>query len=225
MPRRGGSQIRPSSVDRDARRARRLTGFRPFGRVSFPAMGKKPKDRREWAPMGVPAHSRATPGPPFTEDTPIRFRKSSGAQNTVPDFIPPGPLGPGAVQNSGLCHFTAAPGSDQLWQMAQVGGRTGRNRSENRKRAGQCPAPTACQTNRRDSGRGKPLPYGVTEKHSAADGGRLHGTAPTQGNTPRCRPGRGGATLSPTGRGGRSAPPCKNFRLPVTIRAEEAFHQ
>ena len=63
MPRRGGSQIRPSSVDRDARRARRLIGFRPFGRVSFPAMGKKPKDRREWAPMGVPAHSRATPGP------------------------------------------------------------------------------------------------------------------------------------------------------------------
>ena len=49
--RRGGSQIRPSSVDHDARRVRRLgaphlAGFRPAGRVSFPVMGKKPKDRR-----------------------------------------------------------------------------------------------------------------------------------------------------------------------------------
>ena len=34
-----------SSVGRDDS-ARRLTGFRPAGRVSFPAMGKKPKDRR-----------------------------------------------------------------------------------------------------------------------------------------------------------------------------------
>ncbi len=31
-------------------------------------------------------------------------------------LIPSGPLGPGAAQNFGLHHFTAAPGSDQPWQ-------------------------------------------------------------------------------------------------------------
>ena len=73
---------------------------------------------REQVPSGSSSFS---PGPPFTGDTPIPFRKISGAQNMVPGMIPPGPLGPGAVQNSGLCHFTAAPGSDQPWQRVRVG--------------------------------------------------------------------------------------------------------
>ena len=62
------------------------------------------------------------PGPPFTGDTSSPFRRSSGAQNTVPGLIQSGPLGPAGVQNFGLCHFTAAPGSDQPWQRVRGGG-------------------------------------------------------------------------------------------------------
>ena len=79
---------RPPSVDHDVRRARRLGApphrVSPFGRVPFSAAKKEPKRRRGWAPMGVPAHSRATPGPPFTGDTPTPLCKISGAQNTAP---------------------------------------------------------------------------------------------------------------------------------------------
>ena len=90
--------------------------------------------------MGVPAHSRSSPGPPFTGDTPTPFRKSSGAQNMVPGMIPPGPLGPGVVQNFGLCHFTAAPGSDQPWQRVRDRGCADWDCSENKKqRAGVPP--------------------------------------------------------------------------------------
>ena len=56
----------------------------------------------------------------------------------VPGMISPGPLGPGAVQNFGLCHFTAAPGSDQPWQRVRDRGCAGRGRSKNR-REGQAP--------------------------------------------------------------------------------------
>ena len=81
---------RPPSVDHDVRRARRLGApphrVSPFGRVPFSAAKKEPKRRRGWAPMGVPAHSRATPGPPFTGDTPTPLCKISGAQNTAPGF-------------------------------------------------------------------------------------------------------------------------------------------
>ena len=49
-PRRGGSQTRPSSMDHDTRRARRLgaphlAGFRPAGRVPLPTAAKGPKRR------------------------------------------------------------------------------------------------------------------------------------------------------------------------------------
>ena len=57
-------------------------GFRPAGRVSFPAMGKKPKDRRGTAPdehfvliVAFP------PGPHYGGRIPIRFYNISGAQN------------------------------------------------------------------------------------------------------------------------------------------------
>ena len=43
-------------------------------------------------------------------------------------LIPSEPLGPGSVQNSGLCHFTAAPGSDQPWQRVRDRARAGRRR-------------------------------------------------------------------------------------------------
>ena len=128
MRRRMGSPCgRPPPVDRDVRRARRLgapylAGFRPAGRPPLPAAAKEAKRRRGWAPMGVPAHSRSAPGPPFTGDTPIPSCNISGAQNTVTGMIPSGPLGPDAVQNFGLFHFTAAPGSDQPWQRVRVGG-------------------------------------------------------------------------------------------------------
>ncbi len=117
--------------------ARRLTGFRPAGRVPLPTAAKGPKRRQGWAPMGVPAHSRSTPGPPSTGDTPTPFRKISGAQNTVPGMIPSGPLGPDAVQNFGLFHFTAAPGSDQPWQRVRDRVCAGRSRFHEPGRAGQ----------------------------------------------------------------------------------------
>ena len=118
--------------------ARHASQVSPCGATSFAASAKEANRRRRRAPMGVPAHSRSSPGPPFTGDTPTPFRKSSSAQNTVPDFIPSGPLGPGAVQNFGLCHFTAAPGSDQPWQRVRDRGCAGRGRSKNR-REGQAP--------------------------------------------------------------------------------------
>ena len=121
-----------------------------FGRLSFYAEGFALRGdllcprrrRRQNAAGGVPrspyGSSGSTPGPPFTGDTPIPFRKISGAQNMVPGMIPPGPLGPGVVQNFGLCHFTAAPGSDQPWQRVRDRRCAGRGRSENR-REGQAP--------------------------------------------------------------------------------------
>ena len=120
--RRGGSQPRPSSTDHDADRSCRLKGSRPAGRPPLPAAAKEAKRRRGRAPMGVPAHSRSTPGPLFTGDTPTPFRKISGTQNMAPGMIPSGPLGTGAAQNFGLCDFPAAPGSGQPWQRVQIGG-------------------------------------------------------------------------------------------------------
>ena len=101
-------------------------GFRPLGEFlsqrwerNQRIAGGDSHRRRKQVPSGSSSFS---PSPPFTGDTPIPFRKISGAQNMVPGMIPPGPLGPGVVQNFGLCHFTAAPGSDQPWQGARVGG-------------------------------------------------------------------------------------------------------
>ena len=74
--------------------------------------------RREQVPSGSSSFS---PGPPITGETPIPSCNISGAQNTVPGLIPFGPLGPGAVQNFGLHHFTTAPDSDQPWQRVRVG--------------------------------------------------------------------------------------------------------
>ena len=90
--------------------------------------------RRKQVPSGSSSFS---PSPPFTGDTPIPFRKISGAQNMVPGLIPSGPLGPSTAQNFGLCYFTAAPGSDQPWQGVRNRRRVDRNCSEHRKRAGR----------------------------------------------------------------------------------------
>ena len=130
---RGGSQIRPPPVDHDVRRVRRLGApphrVSPFGRVPFSAAKKEPKRRRGWAPMGVPAHSRATPGPPFTGVIPIPFRRSSGAQNTVPGVDSFRATGPWSGAK-----FWPAPFYNRAWFRPAVAegagrGRAGRSRS------------------------------------------------------------------------------------------------
>ena len=106
----------------------------PRGASFFPLDGKETKGspgedshrRRKQVPSGSSSFS---PGPPFTGDTPIPSCNISGAQNMVPGMIPPGPLGPGAAQNFGLCHFTAAPRFDQPWQRVRDRGCAGRGRS------------------------------------------------------------------------------------------------
>ena len=127
--RRGGSQTRPSSADHDTYRSRRLTGFRPAGRPPLPTAAKEAKRRRGWAPMGVPAHSRATPGPPFTGVIPIPFRRSSGAQNTVPGVDSFRATGPWSGAK-----FWPAPFYNRAWFRPAVAegagrGRAGRSRS------------------------------------------------------------------------------------------------
>ena len=114
-----------TSVGRDDSARRTLQGFALRGDLLCPrrqrrqnAAGGDSHRRREQVPSGSSSFS---PGPPFTGDTPIPSCNISGAQNMVPGMIPSGPLGPGAVQNFGLFHFTAAPGSDQPWQRVRVG--------------------------------------------------------------------------------------------------------
>ena len=80
----------------------------------------------------------------------------------VPGMIPPGPLGPGAAQNFGLCHFTAAPRFDQPWQRVRDRGCAGRGRSHGAGTGGH---------------RGPP--YGVTGKTSCN-----RGRAATEGHPP-----------------------------------------
>ena len=66
----------------------------------------------------------APPPDPRLRGIPLRpSAKFSAHKIRFQMLIPSGPLGPGSVQNSGLCHFTAAPGSDQPWQRVRVGGR------------------------------------------------------------------------------------------------------
>ena len=213
---RGGSQIRPPSVDPDVRRARRLGApphrVSPFGRVPFSAAKKEPKRRRGWAPMGVPAHSRATPEPPFTGDTPTPLCKISDAQNTAPGFDSFRATGPWFCAK-----FRFVPFHRRAWFRPAVADGTGRgaHRTE--------------PFRKQKTGGPVSRPYGVSDKSpgqregqasllwgdgEAFCGGRLHGTAPTQGNTPRCRPGRGGATLSPTGARGPQCAPTQKFPAP-----------
>ena len=59
-------------------------------------------------------------------------------------MIPSGTLGPDAVQNCGLCHFTAIPGSDQPWQGMRDRVCAGWSRSHEPGRADLGSAPTAC---------------------------------------------------------------------------------
>ena len=76
-------------------------GFRPLGEFlsqrwerNQRIAGGDSHRRRKQVPSGSSSFS---PSPPFTGDTPIRFRRRFGAQNTVPDLDFSGPLGPGAV--------------------------------------------------------------------------------------------------------------------------------
>ena len=111
---------RPLAVDHDARRARQLGApphrVSPFGASFFPSDGKETKGSpgesrgRLTAPAGPPPDPRLR-GMPLHLSAEVPARKIR-----FPVLIPSGPLGPDAVQNSGLCHFTTAPGSDQPWQ-------------------------------------------------------------------------------------------------------------
>ena len=164
-------------VGRDVRRSRRLTGFRPAGRPPLPAAAKEAKRRRGWAPMGVPAHSRATPGPPFTGVIPIPFRRSSGAQNTVPGVDSFRATGPWSGAK-----FWPAPFYNRAWFRPAVAEGAGRGRAESSRptgitahgrRAGQETRPYGEPLAfPRHGGRGKPLTYGVAGKHSVVENWR-----------------------------------------------------
>ena len=95
LPRRGGSQTRPSSMDHDTRRARRLgaphlAGFRPAGRPPLPTAAKEAK-RRRGCPTVALRLQRGHPRTPvyggYPYILPQKFR----------NFISSGPPGPGAV--------------------------------------------------------------------------------------------------------------------------------
>ena len=85
--------VLPPSVGRDDS-ARRLTGFRPAGRVTFCMDRKSPKNHQGDAQDGRSAPIFASPWTPFTGDTPEKFSKISGAQSQecLPAF-PSGPTG------------------------------------------------------------------------------------------------------------------------------------
>ena len=161
--------------------ARRLTGFRPLGEFLFPR-----RKRNQNAAGGVPrsphGSSGATPPPPCLRGIPLHpSAKFPARKIRLRVLISSGPLGPGSVQNFGLCHFTAAPASDQPWQGVRDRRCAGRSRfhepgtGESGTRPYGEPRPFP-----RYVGRGKPLPYGVTGKHSPQRiGGRPHRAAPT----------------------------------------------
>ena len=166
-----------TSVGRDDS-ARRLTGFRPLGEFLFPRRKRNQNAAGgglRWAspPIVAPPPDPRLRGIPLHPSAKFPARKIR-----LRVLIPSGPLGPGSVQNSGLCHFTAAPGSDQPWQRVRDRARAGRRRFHepgtgrpvSRPYGEPRPFP-------RYVGRGKPLPYGVTGKHSAAANRR----AATQG--------------------------------------------
>ena len=83
---RGGSQIRPPSVDHDVRRARRLTGFRPLGEFLFPRRKRNQNAAGGGLRWASPPIVAPPPAPLFTGDTPTPRCKISGAQNTAPVF-------------------------------------------------------------------------------------------------------------------------------------------
>ena len=112
----------------------------------------------------------APPGPRL-QGIPLRPSEEVPARKMrLQVLIPSGPLGPGAAQNFGLHHFTAAPGSDQPWQRVWDRRCVGRSRSHESGTGGSgihpCGEPLAFP---RHGGRGKPLPYGWKGKHSATE--------------------------------------------------------
>ena len=92
----GGAQTRLPFVDHDVRRARRL---------GAPPLQRKP------ASLGF-ALGAACGGLKALHLS----AKFPARKIRLRVLIPSGTLGPDAVQNCGLCHFTAVPGSDQPWQ-------------------------------------------------------------------------------------------------------------
>ena len=120
-------------------------GFRPAGRPPLPAAAKEANRRRgrltspsetsslrfQFVLPQSPVYGRY----PYT--FPQNFRRAKYGSRVL---VPSGPLGPDAVQNSGLFQFTAAPGSDQPWQRVRDRGCADWDCSENKKqRAGVPP--------------------------------------------------------------------------------------
>ena len=156
--------------------------FRPLGEFLFSRRKRNQNaagDGLRWASPPIVA----PPPDPRLRGIPLRpSAKFPAHKIRFQVLIPSGPLGPGSVQNSGLCHFTAAPGSDQPWQRVRDWRCAGRSRShesgtgESGTRPYGEPRPFL-----RYVGRGKPIPYGVNgetfpaENRRAATQGRPHG--------------------------------------------------
>ena len=122
-----------TSVGRDDSARRILQGFALRGDLLCPrrqrrqnAAGGDSHRRREQVPSGSSSFS---PGPPFTGDTPTPFRRSSGAQNTVPGVDSFRATGPWSGAK-----FWPAPFYNRAWFRPAVAegagrGRAGRSRS------------------------------------------------------------------------------------------------
>ena len=136
--------------------ARRRTGFRPAGRVSFPAMGKKPKDRRGrlTSPSGTsspPPPVRSPPDPrnlrgPNSGGLPVTVRR--GKDNDCP-------------RNRAAAAVAVAPKSRRPGQLDQTG-------------APDCSRSNLC--GRRIGGRVWDPPLRGNFCHTRYDGRRSHRT-------------------------------------------------
>ena len=115
----------------------------PFGATSFALGGKGGK-----TPPGVSRGRLTAPAgpPPDPRLRGLSLRPSTEVPARKIRFrvlIPPGPLGPVAVQNFGFFQFPAAPGSGQPWQGMRDRVCAGWSRSHKRGRASLGLAPTA----------------------------------------------------------------------------------
>ena len=199
-----------TSVGRDDS-ARRLTGFRPLGEFLFPRRKRNQNAAGgglRWAspPIVAPPRTPIYGGYPYM--FPQKFRRAKYGFG----FHSSRATGPWCSTK-----FRLVPFYSRAWFRPAVADGTGRgaHRTE--------------PFRKQKTGGPVSRPYGVSDKSpgqregqasllwgdgEAFCGGRLHGTAPTQGNTPRCRPGRGGATLSPTGARGPQCAPTQKFPAP-----------
>ena len=145
--------------------ARRLTGFRLARRVSFPAMGKKPKDRQgspavalrlQWGHPRIPAYG----GYPYT--FPQKFRRAKYGSRLW--FLP----GRWALMRCKIPVCAISPPRlvpTSRGRGCGIGGAPDGVVSMNRGRAGQCPAPTGAgeiYPGRKQAGGSRTRPYNIS---------------------------------------------------------------